>query len=178
MRQAVPKKIKNTKKQSKSGTKKKSGNKGKRQHPQYGTSKLEVKFKEEFLDKLGVEYIYQFEAKDIGRFFDFYLPNQNLIIEVDGQYHHADPLIYKPEDLNPMQKRNKRVDALKDKWCLLHGIPIMRIWENDINKNPTEVMKRLEERIVVENNEMLLKEERKKRQDTKSKKNNENDKVK
>lgn len=55
-------------------------------HPQYGTSKLEEDFAHNFLDKLGVNYKYQFEAKDIGRFFDFYLQDENLIIEVDGDY--------------------------------------------------------------------------------------------
>ena len=30
--------------------------------------------------------VYQFEAKDIGRWFDFYLPEHNLIIEIDGGY--------------------------------------------------------------------------------------------
>ena len=39
--------------------------------PKYGTSKLELDFARDFLDKLGVKYIYQYEAKDIGRFFDF-----------------------------------------------------------------------------------------------------------
>ena len=42
-----------------------------RKHPKYGTSKLEEDFARDFLDKLGVKYIYQFEAKDIGRFYDF-----------------------------------------------------------------------------------------------------------
>lgn len=57
--------------------------KKKRSHPQYGTSKLEEDFAKEFLDKLKVPYQYQFEAKDIGRFYDFYLPQSNLIIEID-----------------------------------------------------------------------------------------------
>lgn len=55
-------------------------------HPQYGTSKLEEDFAHNFLDKLGVKYTYQFEAKGIGRFFDFYLQDENLIIEIDGDY--------------------------------------------------------------------------------------------
>ena len=47
----------------------------KRKHPKYGTSKLEEKFAKEFLDKLGVRYERQFEAKEIKRFYDFYLPD-------------------------------------------------------------------------------------------------------
>ena len=37
----------------------------------YGTSKLERDFAKEFLDKNNIVYIYQYEAKEIGRFFDF-----------------------------------------------------------------------------------------------------------
>lgn len=132
-------------------------------HSDYGTSKLEIKFKEQFLDILGVEYVYQFEAKDIGRFYDFYLPNQNLIIEVDGDYWHSNPNKYNKKDLNPTQKRNARVDEAKNKWALLHSIPIMRIWENDINNNPSLVMDSLKKRIIIENNEQLMKENKNKR---------------
>ena len=37
----------------------------------YGTSKLEADFARDFLDKLGIKYIYEYEAKDIKRFYDF-----------------------------------------------------------------------------------------------------------
>ena len=57
-----------------------------RKKPLFGTSKLEEDFARDFLDKLGLKYIYQFEAKSIGRWFDFYLTKYNLIIEVDGGY--------------------------------------------------------------------------------------------
>ena len=39
--------------------------------PKYGISKLETYFAKEYLDKLGLKYIYEYEAKDIGRFYDF-----------------------------------------------------------------------------------------------------------
>lgn len=60
--------------------------KTKRRHPEYGTSKLELKFAKEFLDVLGVKYIYQFKAEEIGRYFDFFIPSANIIIEVNGCY--------------------------------------------------------------------------------------------
>ena len=66
--------------------KKKIATKKQRKHPLFGTSKLEEDFARDFLDKLEVKYIYQFEARDIGRWFDFYLPEHNLIIEIDGGY--------------------------------------------------------------------------------------------
>lgn len=57
--------------------------------PQYGTSKLEDKFAKEFLDRLGYKYTRQYKAKDIGRFYDFAITQQNgmlVLIEVDGDY--------------------------------------------------------------------------------------------
>jgi very-short-patch-repair endonuclease len=121
-----------------------------RVHPKFGTSKLEQDFAEQFLDTLGVDYIWQFEAKDIGRFYDFYLPKHNLLIEVDGSYYHADPRVVDEGKLSPMQKKNKRVDEHKNEWALMHSIPIMRIWEYDIRNNPSGVMKQLKERLYIE----------------------------
>lgn len=136
--------------------------KGKRQHKQeYGTSKLEEKFAKEFLDKLGVKYVYQYKAESIGRYFDFYLPEVRLLIEVDGDYYHAYGKIR--EEMSPMQKKNTRVDEHKNKWALMHGIPILRIWEHDINKNPSDVMRVLKEKIGNCSEKIKLEENKKKR---------------
>lgn len=53
---------------------------------EYGTSKLEDKFAKEFLDKLGVNYIRQFKAESIERYYDFYLVDSHILIEIDGDY--------------------------------------------------------------------------------------------
>ena len=97
------------------------------------------------MDQLGVKYIRQFEAKDIGRFYDFFCPDANVIIEVDGDYYHSYGLTH--EQKNPMQKHNEWVDKVKDEWALLHGIPILRFWEHDIHDNPNKVMMALKESI-------------------------------
>lgn len=141
-----------------------------RKHPKYGTSKLEEDFAKDFLDKLGVKYVYQFEAKDIGRFYDFAVilndemtTGNMLLIEIDGGYYHSDPRVVKEDKLNPMQKHNKRVDEYKDKWALLHGIPLIRIWEKDIRENPNEVMKELKKRLYIEDKKVTLTEKKNKR---------------
>lgn len=121
-----------------------------RNHKQFGTSKLEQDFAHDFLDKLGVKYTWQFEAKDIGRFFDYYLDEHRVLIEIDGSYYHSDPRIYEGKELNRMQKRNKTVDAIKDKWALMHSIPLVRIWEKDIRENPSKVMDDLKKRLYIE----------------------------
>ena len=54
----------------------------------FGTSKLEQDFAKDFLDKLGVDYVWQFEAKEIGRYFDYaVIENGSIILlEIDGGY--------------------------------------------------------------------------------------------
>lgn len=128
-----------------------------------GTSKLETDFAHDFLDKLGVQYIWQFEAKDIKRWYDFYLPKHNLIIEIDGGYWHSDPRLVNQNELNNIQKHNKRVDEYKNKWALMHGIPIMRIWEKDIRENPKTVLNELKERLKLQNDKQEKLLEMKKR---------------
>lgn len=84
----------------------------KRKHKQeYGTSKLEYDFAHDFLDKLGLKYVYEYFAAGCGRYFDFAVTAEenypykyvikegvnsidqdaqlfipNFIIEVDGDY--------------------------------------------------------------------------------------------
>ena len=133
----------------------------KKPHPKYGTSKLEKKFAKEFLEKLGIKYEEQFEAKDIKRFYDFFLPDYRTLVEVDGSWFHSYGLIY--EEMNPMQKRNARVDEIKNEWAALHGYPLIRIWEHDINENPEKVLDMLRERLGVEMEKLIIKENKKKR---------------
>lgn len=116
-----------------------------RKHPEYGTSNLETRFAKNFLDKLGYEYETQYKAESIGRYYDFYIKPANLLIEIDGDYYHSYGLLY--EDMSPMQKKNKRVDKDKDKWAQTHKMPLIRIWEHDINKTPKEVMDMLKTEI-------------------------------
>ena len=131
--------------------------------PKFGTSKLEKYFETEFLKKLNINYQWQFEAKDIQRSYDFYLPEHNLLIEVDGDYYHVNPEIYEGKKLTPTQKHDMWVDKLKNEWALLHGIPLLRIWENDIRKNPEKVMKTIKERLRLQNAKIRLEENKNKR---------------
>lgn len=112
---------------------------------EYGTSKLEEKFAHDFLDKIGVEYVYQYKAESIGRYFDFRIMPKGPIIEIQGSYWHGDSRLYEEKDLNATQRRDIKIDELKKKWCTRNGIPIIYIWELDINKNPKMVLNYLKE---------------------------------
>lgn len=134
----------------------------------YGISKLEAYFAKEYLDKMGLKYIYEYEAKDIGRFYDFAITlyqeipfimenkhgiesikqeGQNIpisfIIEVQGSYWHSDPRLFNENKLNRIQKHNKFVDFLKAKWCEKKGIPLVYVWEEDIKNNPQKIFELL-----------------------------------
>lgn len=163
MKQPVKKKSGGTKNKVKKIRMRKSNGKVVREHSKFGTSKLEKYFETEFLKKLKVKYTWQFEAKDIQRSYDFYLPEHNLLIEVDGDYYHVNPQIYEGKKLTPTQKHDLWVDKQKNEWALMHGIPLMRIWETDIRKNPEIVMKALKERLKLQKNKITLQEEKNKR---------------
>ena len=132
----------------------------KKPHPKYGTSKLETDF-EQILKKLKVDYKKQYYARDIKRYYDFYLPDLNVLIEVDGDYYHAYGKIY--EEMTPMQKKNHRVDEIKNQWAALHGFALIRIWEHDIRNNPSKVTDFLRDRFGIEEEKQIIKENKKKR---------------
>lgn len=129
----------------------------------FGYSKLELRFMRDFLDVLGVDYIWQFSPKGYGRVYDFYIPSANLIIEIDGSWYHSDPRVVTEDNKKKMHVRNKLIDEAKNEWALTHGFPIMRIWEYDIDNNPSKVMSDLKERLGLEKDKVKKDKEMKKR---------------
>ena len=97
------------------------------------TSKLEKTFAN-ILDLLDIEYQQFFYAKDIKAFYDFYLPKYNIIIEVDGDFWHCNPIKFS-EPKYETQKRNLIKDSIKSQWALDNGYTLLRFWEDDINNN-------------------------------------------
>lgn len=140
---------------------KKNIERSKRPHPKYGTSKLEKVFEEQILQKLGVKYETQYYAADIKRYYDFYLPEYRVLLEIDGDFYHAYGKTY--EEMNPMQKRNHRVDEIKNEWAGMHGIPLIRIWEHDIRNNQSKVLEFLRERLGIYGQKQIIRENKKKR---------------
>lgn len=139
--------VKSSQKPKKVGKKPAGIKKTKRKHQEYGTSKLEERFAKEFLDKLGVEYQYQYKAVTIGRYFDFRIMPHGPIIEIQGGYWHGDKRLYEEKDLNRTQKRNIKVDEYKKKWCQANGIKLIYLWEKDINETPLKVMEYLKKQL-------------------------------
>lgn len=95
------------------------------------------------------------------RNFDYYSVDNflsvcNGIIEVMGDYWHVSPLKYNENKylINEMQQKQLHRDKVKYSYIMNHySIPILYLWESDINNN-TELCKMLIEKYI-ENNRIL-----------------------
>ena len=97
-----------------------------------------------FAELLNTEGILYETQKIVGnKIFDFYLPDYNLICEVDGDYFHSNPSVYQEHQLNGMQKKNKRNDLFKNALASTMGYGMFRVWEKDLKENLEEVKLRL-----------------------------------
>jgi very-short-patch-repair endonuclease len=91
----------------------------------------------------------EFEPQKIVGFkiYDFYVPKSNLLIEVDGDYFHANPKVYTEGDLNSMQKRNIKNDVFKDTLANGRGYNLIRVWESDLANKYEEVKSNIKKEL-------------------------------
>jgi G:T-mismatch repair DNA endonuclease (very short patch repair protein) len=77
----------------------------------------------------------------VGRYvYDILMPDENLIIEINGTYWHADPRVYNADDvvkfpyglIKAQEKWEK--DATKIKYAIDSGYKVMVLWEIDLKK--------------------------------------------
>lgn len=76
------------------------------------------------------------------KIFDFFLPDYNMIVEVDGDYFHGNPELF--EERNKMQRRNVANDRYKDMLARGLGYQLIRVWESDLRNNYDQVKERFE----------------------------------
>lgn len=121
-----------------------------RKNSKVKTSKLENKFMK-ILDEIGfikdVDYIHNHLISNIKTFFDFYIPNNKIIIEVDGDFYHCYPNSKYSTPEYDIQIKNLSNDKRKNTWCENHNITLIRYWEKDINERPEWVISDLRERL-------------------------------
>lgn len=102
-------------------------------------NKLEKMVADE-LDKAGVVYHFQFFIVENGvcKSYDFKIKGKPLIIETDGDFWHGNPA-----QKNHYEKVNeiRANDALKDELATRKGYRVIRLWERDIKKDPSIVLK-------------------------------------
>jgi very-short-patch-repair endonuclease len=101
----------------------------------------EKKF-DKMMKKMGVNCEAQKILNDV--IYDFYLPDHNILVEIDGDYFHGNPKVYSEGDLNHMQVKNKKNDLYKNNLAKGLGYGLERIWEKDINEKYRSVWERFE----------------------------------
>ena len=103
-------------KENKERMRQQSYNRSKR-HP----SKPEIRMME-ILRKNGINFLHQFFPK-IKNYYpaDFYLPEKNLIIEVDGKYYHNYP-------------DGTTIDRIRNEQMFQSGYKVLRLWDDEITE--------------------------------------------
>ena len=67
---------------------------------------------------------------------DIYLPEYNLMIEIMGDYWHANPMKYDGNNLTKQQKKSIKQDKSKHSYIKKYkNVEILYLWECDIKKN-------------------------------------------
>ena len=102
-------------------------------------TKPELKMKE-FLREANIDYKHQYRVDKINKPYvaDFFLPNFNCIIEVDGDYWHT-------------RGKNPKLDLERNEQMRENGFLVLRFWESDIMKLPELVQSFLDELVNIKN---------------------------
>lgn len=109
------------------------------------------------LDKNGITHIRQKWIKRVS--FDILIENTNIIIEVNGDYWHANPEIYNENDVisYPMGKIQANEiwlkDVIKKEIAETYGYKVFYIWEKEINIFNDEDIYYFISKLITENYE-------------------------
>jgi len=109
-------------------------------------SNLEYKF-EKFLDILNIKHQHSYYVNEIKKIYDFYLPEHNVLIEIDGDFWHCNPNSKFAIPECKSQELNLINDQEKNQWAKDNGYKLLRFWETDINTNQIQVLEKLKEEL-------------------------------
>lgn len=113
-------------------------------------SKLEIRI-QNILNELQIEYTTQKFFKKHS--YDFFIKNLNLFIEVQGDFWHANPKIYKESDELPFPKGNVyakdlwKYDKIKKDNVNAAGYDLIAIWETEMKCSDEELVELLISKI-------------------------------
>ena len=91
---------------------------------------------EEWLEEKGIQYIKEKTFDDCRGLknklpFDYYLPNHNILIEVDGEQHFNEDCFNQTKE---QFQQLKRTEEIKNNYCLENGIILVRLPYYDYDK--------------------------------------------
>jgi len=94
---------------------------------------------------MNITLIKQKRIKGIG-LIDRYLPKENILIFVDGDYWHGNPKFYKANNIMYRGLKAKDIqkkDRIITKRCKQLGYKVLRLWEDDIKNNINECLDKI-----------------------------------
>jgi very-short-patch-repair endonuclease len=113
----------------------------------YCVNKTELKVTD-FLKEKNIKFKRQFKIKDIRKYYDFYLPDFNLILEIDGNQHFRQVSNWE------CHEQTTKNDIQKMKTGLENSISFLRIYQPDIWEDKidwkTIILKNLYKRTLPE----------------------------
>jgi G:T-mismatch repair DNA endonuclease (very short patch repair protein) len=105
---------------------------------------LETRVSKILLDS-NITYTTQFKIRT--KSYDFFIPDINLIIEVNGDYWHCNPSLYKENDIVYFPGKCVTAkwiwdrDKIKHQLAVDKGYKILYIWECEIRKRKDDMLK-------------------------------------
>ena len=101
-----------------------------------GPTSIEL-FVKEFLDENNIPYIFN---EMLGEYKpDFQILNTKILIEVNGDYYHCNPMVYENGPKDEVQIKHVLRDYYKKCYYTYKGYTILEIWEKDILESPEKV---------------------------------------
>lgn len=98
------------------------------------------------IETIGLKVVPQYGVRgDRGRYVavaDFFLPEFDLLVEVNGTYWHADPRVYPNGPKTAAQIRTKRRYDRKMRRLKSLGYRVVEIWEKDFKKDPQKAVQK------------------------------------
>ncbi len=96
---------------------------------------------EEIFENMLIDLKIKYESQKIlhGKIFDFFVPNKNIIFEIDGNYWHGYGLTM--EQMNDVQRKTHVNDKKKTLLAEGSGYKLVRIWEHELEDEFYEVTK-------------------------------------
>jgi very-short-patch-repair endonuclease len=98
-----------------------------------------------FVENVDFKYQYQVGLA----IFDFFFYEKNILIEVDGDFHHCNPNSKHCIPVHPIQMKTVANDIRKNRIAETENYKLIRVWETDINTKRDEVINRLKKELEV-----------------------------
>lgn len=91
------------------------------------------KITQDILEKNNIQYERNYKiCYEINKYklYDFFIVDKNILIEIDGDYWHANPDIF--SFLNDVQKNNIKNDLFKNELASKNSLHLLRFWETEV----------------------------------------------